>query len=153
MLNPQCHAIKLRDQKLLQGRGILITRHLRNGKHSVPNAMTTIEIGDVLRAFGSKPALEGLVPLLGRLSHINLAEADGHLERAEVLVTRRNVIGKSLREFDMINKHGVTLARINRAGVDLPAKASMKFQFADSVTDDRAEGWAGRGARGAGRLG
>jgi putative transport protein len=134
VLNPLCHDIRLRDQKLLPGRGILFTRHLHNGKHSVPNAMTMIAVGDVLRAFGPKPALEELVPLLGRLSHINLGEADGHLERVDVLVTRRNVIGKSLRELDMINKHGVTLARINRAGVDLPAKASMKFQFADSVT-------------------
>ena len=65
VVNPECHAIMLRDQKFLMGRGILFTRHLRNGKHSVPTAMTTIEVGDVLRAFGPKPALEGLVPLLG----------------------------------------------------------------------------------------
>ncbi len=134
VLNSGCDGIPLRDQCLLPGRGILFTRHLRDGHHSVPTAMTTIKIGDMLRAFGPRPALEELVPVMGRKSHINLAEAEGHLQRADLLVTRRDMIGKSLRELDLTNRHGVTLARINRAGVDLPAGASTKLQFADGVT-------------------
>jgi putative transport protein len=134
VLNAACNGIPLRDHCLLSGRGVLFTRHLRDGHHSVPTATTTIQIGDVLRAFGPKPVLEELVPVLGRKSHIDLAEAEGHLQRAELLVTRRSVIRKSLRELDLTNRHGVTLARINRAGVDLPAGASTKLQFADGVT-------------------
>jgi putative transport protein len=134
VINAICDGIPLRDHCLLPGRGILFTRHLHDGQQTVPTALSTIHIGDVLRAFGPKPALEELIPLIGRKSHINLAEAGGHVQRTELLVTRRAVIGKSLRELDLTNRHGVTLARINRAGVDLPARASTKLQFADGVT-------------------
>jgi putative transport protein len=134
VLNAECDGIPLRDHRLCSGRGVLFTRQFRDGRHSVPTAATTIKVGDVFRAFGPKPVLDELVPLIGRKSHIDLSEAEGHLQRAELLVTRRAVIRKSLRELDLTNRHGVTLARINRAGVDLPAGASTKLQFADGVT-------------------
>ena len=114
--------------------GVVFTRLLRGTAHSVPTALTAVQVGDVLRLAGPRPAVEALIPRLGRRSDANLAELTGALGRANLLVTRQQVLGKSLRELNFTQRQGVTLARITRAGVDLPATASLKLQFGDSLT-------------------
>jgi putative transport protein len=123
----------LRDQRFLQDRGVLITRLHRSGVQTVPTADTSIQVGDFLRAYGPQPALNELISIVGRPSPINLSDVSGNIEREELLVTRRQVLGKSLRELNLINHHGVTITRISRAGIELPARASVKLQFGDNV--------------------
>jgi putative transport protein len=132
--NPDLNGVTLRDHRFLQDRGVLFTRLYRGSQQTVPKASTAIQVGDYLRAFGPKPALDELTPLLGRPSPINLSDVSGNIERVELVVTRNQILGKTLRELDLINNHGVTLTRITRAGVDLPARASLKLQFGDNVT-------------------
>jgi putative transport protein len=126
--------VALRDQRCLQSRGVLFTRLLRNNVQSVPTASTVIQIGDIFRAIGPQPALDELVRLIGKISEINLAEVTTHVDRGDLLVTQSKVLGKPLRELDTINRHGVTIARIQRSGVDLPARAATTLHFGDTVT-------------------
>ena len=131
--NPTCSGVALRDHRFLQNRGVLFTRLHRASIQTVPTASTTIQIGDFLRAFGPQSALDELIPMMGRPSPINLSDVSGNIERKELVVTRRQVLGKTLRELNLINNHGVTITRIARAGIDLPARASLKLQFGDNV--------------------
>ncbi len=132
--HPSLSGVPVRDQRFLQNRGVLFTRILRGSTQSVPTASTELQVGDIVRAFGPKPAIDELIPLMGRPSQINLAEVGSNIERCHIVVTHPHVLGKTLREHDLINEYGVTLSRINRSGVDLPARASLKLQFGDAVT-------------------
>jgi putative transport protein len=131
--NPAVAGRMLRDQCFLQSRGVLLARLLRDHVQSVPNANTTIAVGDIYRAVGPQPALDELVKLMGQVSHVNLAEQPGHVQRADVVVTHGSVLGKSMRELDLINRFGVTVARVQRAGVDLAPRASLAFHFGDTL--------------------
>jgi putative transport protein len=132
--SPQMTGVALRDQRCHQSRGVLFTRLLRGQTQSVPTASTVIQMGDIFRAVGPQSALDELVKLLGKVSAINLAEVNTHVDRADLLVTQGKVLGKHLRELDLINRHGVTIARIQRSGVDLPARAGTTLHFGDTVT-------------------
>ncbi len=131
--NPAVVGLTLRDQRFLQSRGVLLARLLRDGVQSVPNAGTTIAAGDIFRAVGPQTALDELVKLVGRQSRVSLAEKTGNVQRAELVVTLGTALGKSLRELDLINRFGVTIARVQRAGVDLAPRASLTFHFGDSL--------------------
>jgi len=131
--NPELAGVTLRDQRCLQSRGVLFTRLLRDHAQTVPTAVTALQLGDVLRAVGPKHVLDELVTRLGHVSSINLAEQPAQVERADLVVTHRTVLGKPLRELDLINRHGVTVARVQRSGVDLPANAATKLHFGDTV--------------------
>ncbi len=131
--NPQLAGVPLRDQRCLQSRGVLFTRLLRDHQQTVPTANTQIQIGDVLRAVGPRAAVDELVALLGKVSTINLAEMTAHVERVDLVVTHREVLGRSLRDLNLTNRYGVTVARVQRAGVDLPARATTKLHFGDTV--------------------
>ena len=125
--------VTLRDQRFLQSQGVLFTRLLRDTVQSVPTANTAFAIGDVVRAIGPQHALDQLIQLLGKKSALNLAEMTGPLKRADLVVTRGKVLGKSLRELNLSNRHGATLARVQRSGVDLPIRASLTLHFGDTV--------------------
>jgi putative transport protein len=133
--NPQIVGRSLRDQCFLQSRGVLLARLLRGEVQSVPNANTVMQPGDIYRAVGPQKALDELVTLVGKASAVNLAEqgTTGLVQRADLVVTRRTVLGRSLRELDLINKFGVTIARVQRAGVDLAPGASLTLHFGDTV--------------------
>jgi putative transport protein len=131
--NTALTGVAMKDQRFFQARGVFFTRMLREQTQKIPTANTCLRVGDILRAVGPQPALNELVALMGRVSPINLAELSGPVERAEIVVTHGKVLGKTLRELDLINRHGVTIARVQRSGVDLPAKASTSLHFGDTL--------------------
>lgn len=55
------------------------------------------------------------------------------MRRTELLVTRTQVLRRPLRDLDLIRRTGVTIARVNRAGIELVPKASLRLQFGDSA--------------------
>jgi putative transport protein len=138
--NPEIAGRSLRHQCFLQSRGVLLARLQRGDVQSVPNANTVIELGDIYRAVGPQSALDELIALMGKKSAVSLPELGvggvggvAQVQRADLVVTHRTVLGKSLRELDLINRFGVTVARVQRAGVDLAPGASFTFHFGDTV--------------------
>lgn len=132
--NSKFCGLPLRDQRFLQSHGVLFVRMMRGDVQSVPHAGTTLAVGDIVRALGPQDALDKLVSMLGRVSSVSLPELSGSIQRLELVVTQKKVLGRSLRELDLSNRYGVTIARVHRAGVDLPVRASLTFHFGDSAT-------------------
>ncbi len=131
--NPAVAGISLRDHRFLQSHGVTLTRMLRGTTQSVPTAATIVAIGDVYRAVGTQKSVDHLIALMGTVSALNLAELGGGVMRAELVVTNSGVLGKSLRELDLINRYGVSVGRVQRAAVELPVRAGLTLHFGDTV--------------------
>ena len=125
---------RLRDHALSKSLGIMFSRLLRNNLVTVPTGDTVIQLGDVYRAVGSRSSLDELLQAMGRRSTADLGDVDGDVRRMELVVTRTQVLRRPLRELDLIRRAGVALARVNRSGIELAPKASLKLQFGDRVT-------------------
>ena len=129
------HAGKvLREQTLSKSLGITFSRMLRDGVVSVPTGDTVVRVGDVYRAVGSRAHLEELVRAMGKPSTADMGDVDGDIRRVALVVTRTQVLRRPLRELDLIRRAGITLSRVNRAGIELVPKASLRLQFGDRVT-------------------
>ena len=126
--------LQLRDHLLIRTQGIVLSRLLRGGVLSVPTGDTEVRLGDIYRAIGPRTALAQVVSVIGRPTAADLGEAQGDIDRVELVVTRTQILRRSLQELDLIRRYGVTVARINRAGIDLVPKASLRLTFADRVT-------------------
>jgi putative transport protein len=132
--SPAQVGVQLRNCTLLRGSGIVFSRLLRNGELSIPTGETTILAGDIFRASGPRDRLMEVVAAIGRRSEIDLSSAPGDVHRLDLVVTRTHVLRRSLRELGLISKAGVTITRIERAGVVLIPSASLRLAFADRVT-------------------
>ena len=137
VLNPAVAGLTLRDQRFFQRDGVRLARRLRGTEQVVPTAATDVAVGDVFRALGPPAAVDRLVALLGRVSTVNLADLGtpeaGAVHRRELVVTHKGVMGRSLRELDLLNRFGVGLGQVRRAGVDLPVRGATTLHFGDDV--------------------
>jgi putative transport protein len=131
--NPDLNGVALRELAFARAHNVVFSRILHDQQVTVPTAETRLAVGDVLRAVATKSVLDRLVNHMGRESHIDLATLSGDVKRADIVVTRTAVLRKTLRELDMTNRHGVALAGLTRAGVNLIPTASTVLHFGDSV--------------------
>jgi putative transport protein len=124
----------LRDHPLLKNKGIVFTRLLRDRVVSIPTAQTLLQTGDVYRASGPRSELAELVAALGRPSTTRFTDDYGDIKREEMVVTRTQVLRRTLRELNFPHRAGVTVVRINRAGVELAPRATLTLHFGDQVS-------------------
>jgi putative transport protein len=124
----------LKEIPQISDRGIVLSRLFRDNVVSVPNADTIVQLGDIYRAVGPRESIAEMASLVGHQATVDLAEMKGDVERKDLLVTRAHVLRRQLHELDLVNRTGVTIGRINRAGIDLIPKGSLRLAFGDRVT-------------------
>lgn len=91
----------------------------------------TIHSGDVLLAVGTPEALDDFVVVVGEKSEMDLLQTNGMLTSQRVLVTSKEVYGRTLRELALSERHEITVTRLTRADTELPASANIRLQFGD----------------------
>ncbi|MCK6475957.1 MAG: putative transporter [Phycisphaerales bacterium] len=131
--NPNLDGVELRRLRVLTEQNLVVTRRLSGGEITVPSATTRLRVGDVILIVGPASRLDEIRLLLGRESAVDLQAMPSAVISKRMVVTRRGVLGKSLRELDLTNRLGVTVSRISRAGVEFAPSPELRLNFADSI--------------------
>jgi putative transport protein len=71
--------------------------------------------------------------IAGDVSPTDLRKVDSHLTVSRLIVTKKDVLGKSIGELDFLAKNDVTVTRITRAEVELSATLDQRLQFGDML--------------------
>ena len=130
--NPNLRGLALAQVPTLESYDVTVSRIGRAGQSMLATGDTRLEIGDVLLAVGPRRQLDELRLIVGREATIDVRQQSSNISTSRVIVTHREVLGKTLTQLDLRERFGVTATRINRAGVDLPAKG-VRLQFGDNV--------------------
>ncbi|MGE5546249.1 MAG: putative transporter [Solirubrobacterales bacterium] len=133
--NPAVFGCALRDLEELKEMGVVLSRVLHDGSQHVVHADDVLAEGDVVLAVGTRGKLDRLRRLLGPVAQVDLksmGSKDVTWER--MLVTRAEVLGKSLGELDFRASHDVVVSRVNRGGHELVPDAHLRLQFGDMLT-------------------
>ena len=113
----------------------VISRLLRQDRVEVPNAETVLQLGDVLHVVCTPENAEKLSVVVGDVTkEVDVRKVQSQLTSRNILVTQNSVVGKSIRELDLMSRYGVAITRINRAGLDLVAKAGSELMIGDRIT-------------------
>ncbi|WP_068501138.1 putative transporter [Magnetospirillum moscoviense] len=133
--NPAVFGCRVRDLDELREIGVVLSRVLHDGSQHIVRADDVLAKGDVVLAVGPKSRLGRLTRLLGPVAKIDLKTMESHdVVWERMVVTRSDVLGKSLGELDFRRSHGMVVSRVNRAGHDLVPDAHLRLQFADALT-------------------
>jgi len=132
--NPQLIGKPLRVIGEVIGAEVVVSRILRRGELFSPRFETLLEAGDVMLAIGSRENLEKLRLLIGDESRIDLKSHAGPLAVRRILVTREQVIGRSLSSLNLRERYGINITRIFRAGMEFVPGGSVRLQFGDKLT-------------------
>lgn len=132
--NPKLDGLEVRKLASLVQAEFVISRLLRGDKVIVPTAETTLKVGDILHLVCSQENAEKLAVVVGDLTHVDVRAVPSNLTVRNILITQKSAIGKTIRELELMQRYGVAITRINRAGTELLAKAGLELQFGDRVT-------------------
>ncbi len=136
--NPSIYGKKIESIKKLLDRSFVISRVKRaNGDVTIAGAGTLIDKGYEVLVILGKRDRDSIVAFLGEeviRSDEDWSINDLKVMPKRVMVTKDQVNGKSLSDLKLGRAFGITVTRINRAGVDLVAKPDLKLQIGDRLT-------------------
>ncbi|MBU3666087.1 MAG: putative transporter [Chthoniobacterales bacterium] len=113
--------------------GVMVSRIKRNGAEEVEVATerTIVHKGDKILAVGPRRQLEAFRLIVGRESSENLMRVPGRVAFRRVVVTRKEVLGKTVAALGLDVLYGVAVTRVLRADVEMTAVPDLQLQFGD----------------------
>lgn len=92
---------------------------------------TVLQIGDVVLAVGSPEQLHRVELGIGRRVDEDLRKSPGPLTSKRVVVTHRDVVGKTIAATRINQRFGVNVSRVSRQDMILTALPNLRLQFGD----------------------
>jgi putative transport protein len=132
--NQRLSGIDVRKLSTMVQAEFVISRLMHGDQVVVPTAETKLQIGDVLHVVCTKENAEKLAIVVGEISKVDVRKVESDLTTRSILLTRNEAVGKTIRQLDLMNTYGVAITRVNRAGIQLVAKASTQLSFGDRLT-------------------
>ena len=118
----------------MQSQELVVSRVLKEGETRVATEDTTVSQGDVLLAVGSSDALDTFRRIVGSESKLDLKDLPSEISARQLLVSRKDIIGKSVPSLKLSTRYNVTATRVTRGDIELTATDAVKLQFGDRVT-------------------
>lgn len=112
---------------------VTITRMRHAGEEEIQIAHQNVEVkmGDMLTVVGTKGGLEQFERVVGDSSVEDLVETEGPVTFRRVVLTNRDLLGKTVEELDA--PYGVIISRITRADIEMTAVQGLHLQFGDML--------------------
>ena len=118
----------------ISSRKFVISRISRpNEVQDIVKADTKIKCGDKVLIVAAAKDVEAIEVLIGHKIEMDW-KLDTNMISRRILITKSELNGKRLAELCLRNTCGVTITRVNRAGIDLVATGNLQLQIGDRVT-------------------
>lgn len=114
----------------------VISRILRNGIVEAPVSTTVLNEGDKLLVVTSKTSVDVVTMLFGEQIDMDLSaweSIDTTMVSKKLNVSKSSLTGKKLKDLNIRSTYGVSITRIDRAGVDLVANPNLRLQMGDVI--------------------
>lgn len=154
VMNPAVVGKQLDELEFLPAANVQVSRVL-HGNRLVPlSANFTLAAGQHILVVGQASRLPAVINLFGKRSERTDYTLDTERERRQIIVSSKNVVGRSLAELKLRNVFGVTVSRIMRHGLEFVPTASDEIEYGDALSVvgepdqlDRFAAFAGHRAR------
>lgn len=123
----------LADLQIRTMTGAVISRLVHNNLTEIPNPQSVLREGDLVKAVGSKNALRQLEVLVGEKMNQDLPLGDS-IDMQYVLLTNKDVVGKSLGSLNLHQNYHCTVTRVRRSGIDVAPSPDLALRFGDKLT-------------------
>ncbi len=123
--------------------GVNISRIKRDGAPEVETATDQMPLHreDTVLAVGARESLEKFRNVTGHEANWNLLNVSGRIVSRRMVMTRNNVLGKTIAELNLSERFGVAVTRVTRAEIEMTAVRGLQLQFGDTlqiVGDEKA---------------
>jgi putative transport protein len=129
--NPNLVGQRLGKVPGLATMGVVISRFSRGGRVEVAHPDTELRLGDILHAVGPAEGLDQLRIVVGAEVSLDLKAMPGPVVNRRLIVTKSNVLGRSVDEINVFAQRQVVVTRVTRHGMQFTSTPGLKLQFGD----------------------
>jgi putative transport protein len=133
VLNPNLDGLPL---EAIPGRveaGVTVSRIRHGAETRVATGATVVHRDDLLAVVGTRAGLDQFELVVGQRTEEDLVPSDASVTFRRLVVTARDVLGKTVGELDLDARFGVAVTRVTRADVEMTAVPGLRLQFGDKV--------------------
>ncbi len=131
--NPACDGHSLAELHIADMTGAVIAAIESRGEVQPATADKTLHRGDLVKAVGSSEALEKCRVALGEATPETIQQKRDVVVR-RVMVTRREIVGKTLRQLALPEQFDAVITKIRRGGITLQPKETTILYYGDKLT-------------------
>jgi putative transport protein len=113
--------------------GVTLSRVRHGGETHVATDVTIIHPDDRLVAVGTRAGLDQFERVVGRRTDEDLTLTDPGVTFRRVVVTDRDVLGKTVDELNLDERFHVAVTRVTRADIEMTAVPRLRLQFGDQL--------------------
>ncbi len=129
--NRNCAGRTIDELQALHVTRAVIARVKHEGKIGPARPETTLHLGDVVLAVGTPEELAKFEALLGDVVVESMYDPTGNVTSEQLVVSRRDVLGKSLRQIGVWERFGVVVSRVRRDSVEFTPRGDLRLEPGD----------------------
>ncbi len=134
VINPAMQGKRLRDVAVLSATNCQVSRLMVGERLEPIPSQFQLQVGQHVLVVGRTRRLPDVVDVLGeKCNDVNFT-LDLERQRRRVVVTSKELLGKSLKTLHLRSKFGVTISRISRQEVEFVPSPDEHIHFGDALT-------------------
>ena len=131
--NPNLEGIAITNIPNIDESGVVISRVMHDGKVKVALGETKIHVGDIVYAVGPAEKLTALEMTIDSRSDIDVRQVKSNIVAQRLIVTKPEVVGKTIADLNIWERYGITITRISRAEIEFSVSQDIQLHYADTV--------------------
>ncbi len=131
--NANLNGMKVEDIPGLTASGVVVSRIRKGTEVDVATPDTVVQTGDVILLVGPADKIRQMQIIIGTPTETDLKSLPSRLTTRRVVVTHKEVLGKSLDELNLHDLYDVTITRVSRAEIEFTPSPNFRLQFADTL--------------------
>ncbi|MCA9085434.1 MAG: hypothetical protein KDA81_15335 [Planctomycetaceae bacterium] len=132
--NPGILNKRIRDISSIRNSNCQVPRIMSEGKLIPVPSNYQLQLRDELLVVGDRNGLAEVIDVLGEEISNPGYTFDVERHRRRVIVTSREITGKSLADLHLLSRFGITISRIQRHDIEFVPRATDRIQPGDALT-------------------
>ena len=129
--NPNLDGVRLEEIPGRVESHVTISRVRHAGETRAATDATVIHRDDRLAVVGTRAGLDQFERVIGQRCDEDLVLPESNITFRRVIVTSRDVLGKTVGELDLGERFGVAVTRVTRADIEMSAVPGLRLRFGD----------------------
>ncbi|TKJ40117.1 transporter [candidate division LCP-89 bacterium B3_LCP] len=131
--NPEIIDKAIGELRIQEKMGLIISRYRHSQNTTVPTKYTVLYEGDIVKVVGVEADLRKAEGYFGVESNANLDEVGGAITMRRILVSRKELAGKTIQQLELDHYFNAQITRLRRADVDIVPDYHTRIELGDRV--------------------
>ena len=132
--NPKLFGKPIGQLRIQEKTGMIVSRHRHGNMVEVATKYSVLQEGDVLTVAGAEADIRKAGEFFGTESTVPPNEAGSTIVMRRILVSRKQVAGRTIQQLQLDRKFNAQITRVRRADIDIvPDHYTTKIELGDRI--------------------